>query len=672
MRTHSSLVLLSGALVLGGLLAAPAPARAQSGDQSSSSGATTIGGFETQGSISVGYRVTTVTGAQDKYRELYNLSDGLRLPDFSLFGRAPKGKDLFADSFSITASGLGGDPYQAIQFMARKNNLYDVRASFRQSNFFWDQNDAVSENGLSSVTNNHAWNTERKLGNVSFLLHATNNLRLGFEFSHSGRDGMNLTTRSVDFFGSPSSWGSFARANAYTMFAPVNETANRYTGGFDYTWQDWNVHYRAGYQTFDDAVTASAASPASIDITDASSLKELLAQGSYQDYRRLTTPISEFSYNGKLAPTVSWRGGYTFYRYAGPAGLEAAYQGLTRSGSSVVPYDVSLNTRADVTEPTHVFTQGVTWDANDWFSVLVDYRYQWIGVDSTGAFTSDYNTSLATGEATDRWRENKNQLDFDLEFMPRSDLLLRAGVRYLRSDVKHSEDGTVDTYATKMVNTVWPTFSLSWKPNTMVNVHADVDAITNDVSYTRLTPETNVGSRFVVNVHPNDQWTIVDAMNIRHQKLDAADYTANIRSNAITANYQVNDNVALFGGYTYDYFDATAGASFIRGTPPLAVTLLDNTVNHVGQAGFSVKPLPRLGVKLAGNYIRTTGQGSITGETPLYGPLTYPYATGTVYHEFPTVGRLSVDVTRTYYIEELLPVNNFGARIVMVRWTRSF
>ncbi|HVB37203.1 MAG TPA: hypothetical protein VND92_01655 [Vicinamibacterales bacterium] len=672
MRTHSSLVLLSGALVLGGLLAAPVPARAQSGDQSSSSTSTNIGGFDTQGSISIGYRVTDVTGYQQKYRELYNLSDGLRLPDFNLFGRAAQGKDLFADSFSLSASGLGGDPYQAIQFMARKNQLYDLRASFRQSNFYWDQNNGVYENGLSAVTNSHAWNTERTLGNVSFLLHATNNLRLAFDFSHSGRDGMNLTTRTVDYFGSPSSWGAFARANAYSMLAPLNETTNRYTGGFDYTWQDWNVHYRAGYQIFDDAVTADAASPISIDLTDPLSPKETLENGTYQDYRRLTTPVSEFSYDGKITPKFEWRGGYTFYRYSGPAGLQAAYSGLTRSGTKVVPYDLSLDTRTNVTEPTHVLDQGFTWDATDWVSVLVDYRYQWIGIDSTGNFASDFNSTFQTGTSTDSWRQNKNQLDFDLEFMPRADLLVRAGVRYLRNNIRVVDNGTVDTYATQSINTWWPTLSLSWKPNAIVNLHADVDSIQNDVSFTRLTPETNVGSRVVLNVHPNDQWSIVDAMNVRHQTLDAANYTANIRSNAITANYQFNDNLALFGGYSYDSFDATAGAGFLRGTAPLTVTLLDNTTNHVWQAGVSAKPMPRLGVKLAGNYIRTTGQGSITGETPLYGPVTYPYASGTVYYEIPTIGRLSVDVTRTYYIEELVPLNNFGARIVMVRWTRSF
>jgi hypothetical protein len=662
MRTDSSVLLPR--LLLGVLLAVSAPVRAQDNEKPPGPAPAPATGFETQGTVGVGYRFTDVSGQDHRYRELFNLDDGLRLTDFTFFGRAASGQHLFADTFSMSASGLGGDPYQAIQLTARRNSLYDLRASFRQSNFFWDRSD-------TGYTNNHAWNTRRKLGTVSFLLHATSNLRLAFDFSHSGRNGMNLTTRTVDYFGSPAAWGSFARANAYTMLAPLDETTNRYAGGIDYSRHGWNAHYRTGYQIFDDTVIANAASGVSIDVADPLSRGETLENGSYQDYRRLTTPISEFSYDGRLTPALEWRGGYTFYRYSGPSGLQAAYSGLARSGSTLVPYDLSLDTRANVSEPTHVLDQGVTWDASGWVSVLVDYRYQQTGIDSTSHFTTNFNSSPGAGEATNRWRQKRNQVDVDFQFVPRADLLVSAGVRYLRNDIKVSEDGTADPYATRRVRTVWPTFRVSWKPSPMVDVRADIDSISNDVSYTRLTPETNVGSRILVTVRPTDQLSIVDAVNVRHQSLDAADYTANIRSNAVTANYQYTDNVAVFGGYSYDGLDATAAASFLRGTPPLDVTLRDTTVNHVWQAGFSWSPLPRLDVTFAGNYIRTTGLGSITGETPLYGPITYPYGTGTVSYDFPSVGRLSVDVTRTYYIEELNTLDNFGARIVMIRWTRK-
>ncbi len=96
----------------------------------------------------------------------------------------------------------------------RKNRLYDLRVNFRQSYYYWDRNDAATlPNGLSGLTSNHNWATVRKLGSVNLLVHATNNLKFSFEYYRNTRDGATFTTRSLDYFGSSSTWGSFARAN---------------------------------------------------------------------------------------------------------------------------------------------------------------------------------------------------------------------------------------------------------------------------------------------------------------------------------------------------------------------------------------------------------------------------------------------------------------------------
>jgi hypothetical protein len=52
--------------------------------------------------------------------------------------------------------------------------------------------------------------------------------------------------------------------------------------------------------------------------------------------------------------------------------------------------------------------------------------------------------------------------------------------------------------------------------------------------------------------------------------------------------------------------------------------------------------------------------------------MTWPFATGTVYYDFPKAGRLSIDLQRTYYIEEIITANNFGANVLAIRWTRDF
>src|SRR5438552_3164149 len=237
------------------------------------------GGFETQGSVTAGYRFLDTSGRREKYLELFNLRKGFRLNEFELFGRAPdKGSD-YADTYSITASGLGGDPFPGGQLAVSKHGLYDLRINYRQTYYYWNRNDAqANPGGLAGLSINHDWATTRKLGSMNFTLHATENLRFTFEYNRTARDGVTFVTRALDYFGSPDTWGSFARANPYYLQAPINETANRFAGGVSYTFRDWNFFYRTGYQTFEQNLTLdNVVSPQrSIALSDPVTANELL------------------------------------------------------------------------------------------------------------------------------------------------------------------------------------------------------------------------------------------------------------------------------------------------------------------------------------------------------------------------------------------------------------
>src|SRR4051812_29501346 len=175
-----------------------------------------IGGFENQGSVTTGYRFTDIKGYQPKFNELFDLNDGFRVLDFSLFGKAQEGPTRFADNYSLSTSGLGGDPFTTAQFTVRKTHLYDLRVNFRQSHYYWNRNDAEAlPNALHALTSNHDWATVRKLGSVNLLIHATDKLRFSFEYYRNTRDGVSFTTRSLDYFGSSATWGAFSRANPY-------------------------------------------------------------------------------------------------------------------------------------------------------------------------------------------------------------------------------------------------------------------------------------------------------------------------------------------------------------------------------------------------------------------------------------------------------------------------
>src|SRR5438876_10799703 len=193
-----------------------------------------LGDFNTQGSATVGYRFTDIKGYRPQFLQLFDLQKGFRLQDFQAFGESKSGANPFADSFSLTMSGLGGDPFPTAQLVVTKNKLYDFRVNWRQSYYYWNQNDnVILPLGLAGLTHNHDWATVRKFGSADLTLHATNNLRFNFEYYRTTNNGTVFTTRAPDFLDSPAFWGNYVRANPYYLYAPPTEDTNRFHGGLD-------------------------------------------------------------------------------------------------------------------------------------------------------------------------------------------------------------------------------------------------------------------------------------------------------------------------------------------------------------------------------------------------------------------------------------------------------
>jgi hypothetical protein len=345
MKTASHLVVAAVAILLAapGLQAQDNPAPIN------------VGGLETQGSVTAGYRFVDVSGRRQKYNELFDLRKGPRLDEFELFGHAPDKGNPYIDTYSLTASGLGGDPFPGGQLAVSKQGLYDLRINYRQSYYYWNRNDdQPNPGGLAGLSINHDWSTVKKFGSANFTLNATENLRFALDFHTNSREGPTFVTRSLDYFGSPAAWGTFARANPYYLQAPVNETANRITGGVSYTWRDWNFFYRLGYQSFEQNLTLdNVASPErSIALSDPVTANELLNRASFNQFRRLKTPVSDFSYVGRARSRIQLRGGYIFYRYKGPFSQNVNFNGTARvTNTTFTQYSVSENGRGQLSEP---------------------------------------------------------------------------------------------------------------------------------------------------------------------------------------------------------------------------------------------------------------------------------------------------------------------------------
>jgi hypothetical protein len=641
-----------------------------------------LGDFNLSGSATAGFRFTEVKGYEPQFREMFDLGKGFRLLDLDVYGESKDGKNPFADSFSLHTSSLGGDPFPSAQFTISKHNLYDFRVDWRQSYYFWNQNDNVilpivaAGTGLGTgLTSNHDWATVRKFGSLDFTLHATNNLRFHFNYYRPSDEGNTFTTRSLDFLGSPSYWGSFARANPYSLFAPLSDSTNRFTGGIDYTLKDWNFHYAIGYQTFAENIALNNVISPELSINPIPlSTTEPLTTLSWSQYRRLTTPISEFSFLGKPLRKLEWRGGYTFYRYQGPVTFEQAFNGIAPDATgALVPYSVTQSARATVAEPNHIVSQGLTYHLYPWWSIDLDYRYSRFTSNSAGSFQSLFDGTTPTAAATDViWRDGLTNLTLRMNFAPLRGLQIRPGIQLMRSNVESVTDGVIDPPLTLRTNTVRPEISFSYEPSKLWSIRGDFHTMTNGASYTAITPHTQQVMHFMLRLHPIAKLSVEDEVSIANNKLLTTNFQNNVRSNALTVSYSLGERFSVFGGFSYESYYAQGNILYARGTPPLSDFLQDQELNRVWSGGIDAKPTKRLGLRLSGNFDRSSGSGAITGEPPAYGPLTWPLVTGTVYYDLPKAGRIAVDLQRTYYNEEIVTGNNFSANLLTLRWTRSF
>jgi hypothetical protein len=613
---------------------------------------------------------------------MINLRRGPRLMDFNLFGEAKEGTNAFADDYSLTMSGLGGDPFPTAQFSVTKHRVFDFRASWRQAYYNWNQNDSVilpitgvAKTLSTGLTDNHEWETVRKFGTADLTVHASNNLRFNFDYYRTSDTGSTFTTASPDFLGSPGFWGSYARANPFFLFAPITDETNRFTGGADYTFHSWSFHYAGGYQTMNFSTALNNVSSPQLSINPAASSQlEPLSNMNWSQFRRLTTPVSEFSFVGKPLSRLEWRGSYLFYRYKGPLSFDQSFNGIAPDSTGAqTPYSVSQSVRGTVSQPDHVLSQGFTYDINDWWSVSADYRYSHQTSHALGTFSSLFNgTTPATNAEDIEWRNNLSDLDVSMDFTPIGTLVIRPGIHLMKADVESLSAGQIDPTLTRTIKTAAPEISFGYEPSKMFSFRADFHSLTDGASYTAITPHTQAGGHAVVQFHPIAKLSFVDELNVSNGKLLETDFRNVIRANAFTASYALNERFSVFAGFTYESFFSQGDILFIRGPKPLSNFLRDQEINRVWQGGIEVKPVKRFQARLSGNFDSSSGVGQISGEPPAYGPLTWPLVTGTLAYDFPRAGQLAVDLQRTYYAEQIVRGNNFSANLLTIRWTRGF
>ncbi len=389
--------------------------------------------------------------------------------------------------------------------------MYDLRVNYRQSYYYWDQNDnALLPNGLHGLTTNHNWATVRRFGSLNFLLHATNNLRFRFEYGRNAQRRNHIYHTSAGLLRRTRQLGDVPSRQSILRDWPCKRDSNRIAGGVDYTVRDWTIHYTVGYQTFDQAFNWTNPVPErSININSTANVNELLANGNWTEIRRLNTPSSELFFNGKVTSETDLARRFPLLPLQRPVHDRCSYNGTARANTSERRRALRDFAQLQGTghEPNYVLDQGFTFKLKEWWNFDADYRFNRFTESGTANFWSDpfqrhqrdHNSAMAresqpTGSAN------------GVHSAP--GLVISPGVRLMKRDVVAIDDGQVDPGRTLRTKTAWPIGSLFYQPWKNFSIRGDFQSITNNTSYTRITPHTDVGTRWVFR------------LRLTHQSLD--------------------------------------------------------------------------------------------------------------------------------------------------------
>jgi hypothetical protein len=150
-------------------------------------------------SIELGYRGLRVDGDINKYQSDLNYKAGPRLFDTSFLMQAKEGRRVPLDSFLVTTTGWGADPYGQTRISAEKSRWFRFDGTYRRFKYFRFLNNFANPNFATRptdpATGQHGLDTRRQMGDFDLtILPKNRRVRFSVGFSPESYSGPAFTT----------------------------------------------------------------------------------------------------------------------------------------------------------------------------------------------------------------------------------------------------------------------------------------------------------------------------------------------------------------------------------------------------------------------------------------------------------------------------------------------
>lgn len=513
------------------------------------------------GTIGAGYRMVDIDGAKEKYREDYNLRSGLRLFTLNVDGQAKAPEKTRLDRFRLEVDTPGDEPASHFRLSAGDRTLYDFRADFTRSKYFY----AVPQLFEAPVAEDarlddlHDFDLVRTNGSVDLRIHAQGLPVVFFGYRLYERHGDATSTvriRGGDTFAIP---------------VPVDATTHVGRVGTEFKAAGTSVFLQQEYRRVDRGHDLGpAGGRPGVDPTDLSTLS--FFESRQQEH--LDIPATTLRLRHPFGDVAELTGAY-FYSHA-DLGFDVSRRsaGTVDGGGFPAPSAVAARGSGDATLDTHVADVGASVRVSEHVRLETSYRLN--DRHQNGAFDERSTLGAIAAATGDHVRTHSMTADVAVE--PRSDLSFRAGVRYARRDANFPVTG--QKIATDTLGAIGDVRYRPWSPLQLYARYENVQiddpfTVPGDAGLTPALPERQIALTFIsrgtagLRLEPWDWLTASYQLTADSRENDS--FAARSRSfgNSATVAVTPLPDLTLFASYTRRDLDNEADillAPFYRPT----------------------------------------------------------------------------------------------------------
>ncbi|HEY3025593.1 MAG TPA: hypothetical protein VGJ55_05550 [Pyrinomonadaceae bacterium] len=597
LRTLSGLTL--ALLLLSGLADAqqPSPSPTPKKSDAKTQGSTTetgedAGDYTIISSIEFGARGLRVRGDHNKYQSDLNYNAGVRLFDSSFLLRSKDGKGDLFDSFLVTSSGWGADPYGSMRINVEKPKWYRFEGSYRRFKYFRFLNNFANPNWVFSPatfsrppnpeTGSHGYNTRTQFGDFDLtILPKNDQIRFNVGYSPERYSGPAFTTYHIG-------------GNEFLLLSQLRSRANDFRVGADGKVGPIDFSFLQGFRRFRDDSFISLGPTPGINLNPAvasftSFIRNEPTRGSV-DYTRFSVHSLVAKQLDLTARIVYSRATSNSLFLENMTGVNFATRIGSGAGAQLGPPNVLVlgqyNIPGNVKRPNTLGDFGVTYLATSKFRVSNTFRVEDFEINGVDVFNDFFSVSRGTTVDTrsftnlsvnkiTKYRKYQDTVEGDYQFS--KNYSIHFGYRYgsrrieqiLSGFALNSNAPTLLVPEDEVETNHTHAFIGGFKARPAKNwtIYFDAEHGTADNVFTRIGnyDYTNIRakSRYAPNRKLSFNLAVITKDNSNPSEIagvSLSDFGVNVKSRTFTSavDWSPNSRLSFSAGYNYNWVNSDA------------------------------------------------------------------------------------------------------------------